>query len=82
MAENESLGVCAACVFRRQAMFVGDVAKPTGAYSFDLFGPLVRNRDEWMAIIAEEGRRMGYQWARLLAPAHYPAALGASHATA
>jgi len=134
-------GICPACVFRRQAMLVGDVAEPSGTYSFDLFGPpdevntlqpdklvpfkaflmqvakwsnidqtgrlpesverylrdsqilqsgesnepikklLVRNRDEWMAI-AEAGRRMGYQWARLLAPAHQPAALGASHATA
>jgi hypothetical protein len=118
-------GLCPGCLFRRQAMIVGDIEEPLGTYSFDLFGsvervnlispeklnylkaflmqvagwadieitkrlpeaverhlrqtrilkpgespePLIallaRYRDEWLAI-ADEGRRRGLPWARLL----------------
>ncbi len=30
-------GLCPGCVFRRQAMMVGDIDEPPGTYSFDLF---------------------------------------------
>jgi hypothetical protein len=42
---------------------------------------LTRNRDEWLEI-AEEGRKKGYMWARLLAPARPLVGQGASHAPA
>lgn len=31
-------GVCPSCIFRRQAMLVGGILEPNGAYAFDLFG--------------------------------------------
>src|SRR4051794_11558024 len=31
-------GLCPGCLFRRQAMMVGDIDEPPGTYSFDLFG--------------------------------------------
>lgn len=40
---------------------------------------LSRNRDEWLKI-AEDGRRRGYRWARLLAPARSPMDQGMTHA--
>src|SRR5205085_1134460 len=36
---HKQCGVCPACVFRRQAMFVGGIKEPPGTYKFDLFGP-------------------------------------------
>ena len=42
---------------------------------------LCRYRDEWLKI-AEEGRKRGYRWARLLAPAQSPMDQGVSHAIA
>jgi 7-cyano-7-deazaguanine synthase in queuosine biosynthesis len=37
-------GVCPGCIFRRQAMFVGDIVEPEGTYKCDLFGPPVNLR--------------------------------------
>ena len=42
---------------------------------------LVRNRDEWKAMVAER-RRLGFRWARLLDPARTPLERGVSHASA
>ncbi len=42
---------------------------------------ICRNRDEWLKI-AEEGRRRGYGWARLLEPPRPSMEQGASHAIA
>ncbi len=36
---HKQCGVCPACIFRRQAMLVGGIKEPRGAYKFDLFGP-------------------------------------------
>jgi hypothetical protein len=55
--------------------------------SLDLKSPealirlFARYRDEWMAI-AENGRREGYRWARLLARAGTLVGQGAGHAPA
>ncbi len=132
-------GICPACIFRRQAMLIGEIDEPEGTYAFDLFGPteqvnaiqpdhliylraflmqvaewtdtdatdglpqpverhlrytrilqaddsperivclLVRYRDEWLKIAAE-GRRNGYRWAELLAPASIVSEQGARYA--
>jgi hypothetical protein len=42
---------------------------------------LERNCEEWLQI-ASEGRRRGYSWANLLAPARSSAAQGVSHVSA
>jgi hypothetical protein len=42
---------------------------------------LCRHRDEWLTI-AEDGRKRGYRWARLVAPAQSPVEQGVSHAIA
>ena len=50
--------------------------------SAERFSNLIcRNRDEWLKV-AEEGRRRGYRWARLLAPTQSPVDQGVSHAIA
>ena len=36
----EQCGICAACVFRRQAIQFAGIEEGTGCYSFDLFGPV------------------------------------------
>ncbi|MBI3411337.1 MAG: 7-cyano-7-deazaguanine synthase [Planctomycetes bacterium] len=36
---HKQCGVCPACIFRRQSMFVGGINEPSGTYKFDLFGP-------------------------------------------
>src|SRR5262249_46494804 len=36
---HKQCGVCPACIFRRQAMFVAGIEEPRNAYKFDLFGP-------------------------------------------
>ena len=53
----------------------------TGESSEQFSNLLCRNREEWLKI-AEEGRRRGYRWARLLEPPRSPMEQGASHATA
>ena len=52
-----------------------------GESSERLSNLLCRNRDEWLRI-AEEGRKRGYRWARLLAPSQSPMDQGVSHAIA
>ena len=42
---------------------------------------VVRNRDEWKAMVAER-RRLGFRWTRLLDPARTSVEQGASHASA
>lgn len=36
---HKQCGICPACIFRRQAMFIGGIKEPRGTYKFDLFGP-------------------------------------------
>lgn len=134
-------GICSACIFRRQAMIVGEIDEPEGNYSFDLFDSadaanavdsekqmylksflmqvarwediektgqlpepdrrylletqilksgesagaiidlLVRNRDEWKAIVARR-RHLGFRWASLLDRTTVPVGPGVSHASA
>jgi hypothetical protein len=56
------------------------IVKP-GESSQPIKNLLVRNRDEWLKIVAD-GQRRGYSWARLLEPPRPSMEQGASHAIA